>query len=575
MSAHDPIRRICPRCCATFRGSVGHCPRDGASLLEADRDPLVNRVLRGGRYRIRAVAGEGSAGRVYLADDLHDDRACAIKVLFGELAAMPDVMQRFRREADAARLLDHPNVVSVYDAGFEEVGEPLFLVMDYVAGATLRARVHTHGRLDIERARAILRGVTAGLAHAHDHGVLHRDLKPSNIILSEPDDQPRLVDFGVSRVLHAEAQAPLTSYGRVVGTPGFIAPEVLRGQSPDFRSDLYGLGVTAYFTLTGDLPFEAGIDQAISKTLAGLELTKLDDRIPPDLQAWVRSLLELAPEDRPQDAATAHQALPRPAPALLSVPAGLKDQHGDTVDESVANLHPGPEPSGPRFDIEPRAALVAVFGAITLGTLILPSSTAVVTPSSSTPHPASVWERPSAEPASDVGLRLGATAVQTPTRIRSLEPDSDLVEPDEPTLASTTIPVAERLGSADALAPPARERKPPKSKRSRARRPASDGVSSPPPKARRRSDRRSFTKSSRSAPKQVSAEHLVRRYKDVGLRLEALGAEKSLGELHRRYLDIAIADAIRRPERREEVFQRLQRIARDLKRAERLKEPRP
>ncbi|MEL7368552.1 MAG: serine/threonine-protein kinase [Myxococcota bacterium] len=302
------MRRFCPTCSALFRGDVAHCHRDGGTLEPATGDPLLGRKLGRGRYTLIRCLGEGSVGRVYLAEHRHG-RLFAIKVMFGELTVMPDVVERFRNEAAAASRLDHRNIVSVVDAGLDHAEEPLFLVMDYASGQTLSEYIRSNGALSARDARKILDGVAAGLAHAHAHGVLHRDLKPDNIILTDDTLTPRIIDFGVSRLQPARARAPLTSTGRAVGTPGFIAPEVLRGRVGDARADLYALGVCAYFAVTANYPFEKDEAQAVSKTLSGVSLHALSGVRDAELCHWITALLAMAPDDRPASVEVARQQL--------------------------------------------------------------------------------------------------------------------------------------------------------------------------------------------------------------------------------------------------------------------------
>jgi serine/threonine-protein kinase len=184
-----------------FRAPAERCPLDGARLHRGGRDPLLGTYFAG-RYLVQEMVGDGPLGRVYRARDMPDRRAFALRVLAGELSADPIERGRFRRQAELARRLDHPNVVGVADVGTSQEGLP-FVVTDYVTGESLSALIRRGGPLDGERAAAILSQVAAGLEHAHGRGVLHRDLRPANVLVTRErrgrGERARIVDFGIGR----------------------------------------------------------------------------------------------------------------------------------------------------------------------------------------------------------------------------------------------------------------------------------------------------------------------------------------------------------------------------------------
>ncbi|MFN8523101.1 MAG: protein kinase [Chloroflexota bacterium] len=208
---------------------------------------LIGRAL--GPYELHEVLGRGGMGTVYRAVHTRLDRECAVKVLPAHLAADESFVQRFRREATIAGSLRHPNIVRIYDVG--EIDEIHFIVMELLDGIALRDLLAPGVRMPWDRAMRILRQLASALDHAHSRSVIHRDIKPGNIIVG-PDDHVTLVDFGIAR---ASEGTRLTQTGLMVGTPAYMAPEVITGRGEGDDADRYALGVVAYELLTGVLPF--------------------------------------------------------------------------------------------------------------------------------------------------------------------------------------------------------------------------------------------------------------------------------------------------------------------------------
>lgn len=199
-------------------------------------------------------------GSVYRAQQVHLDRAVAIKVLRRHSAKDPVIVQRFRQEARTLSLLSHPNIVSCYGFGIDK--QHCFLVMDLVEGTTLREEVEVRGPLSPERFRHVFAQVLSALQHAHEQGVIHRDLKPDNIMLVSDDtgsDIVKLVDFGIAKTDAAASgtEQGLTKTGAFLGSPLYISPEQCSGHAPDARSDLYSVGCVMYFSCCGKAPFES------------------------------------------------------------------------------------------------------------------------------------------------------------------------------------------------------------------------------------------------------------------------------------------------------------------------------
>jgi len=188
---------------------------------------------------------------VYVAEDELLNRTVAVKVLFPELAGDEDFVERFRREARAAASLNHHNIVSVYDFG--EDGGSWFIVMEYVAGPTLRDLIRREGAIDPHRAAGIAAEVAAALAAAHAEGIIHRDVKPANVLIAADTDTVKVTDFGIARA--ASVRKALTMPGTVLGTATYLSPEQAQGAEVDFRTDVYSLGMVLYEMLAGRPPF--------------------------------------------------------------------------------------------------------------------------------------------------------------------------------------------------------------------------------------------------------------------------------------------------------------------------------
>lgn len=216
------------------------------------------RVL-GGRYQLQEVIGRGGMAEVYLGIDQRLGREVAIKVLRQDLAQDPAFISRFRREAQSAASLNHPNIVSVFDTGEDQVPVGIhtvtvpWIVMERVTGMTLRQVSASNKKISPERALDIVSEVLAALDYSHRHGIVHRDIKPANIMITTTGSV-KVMDFGIARAL-ADASATMTHTNAVMGTAQYLSPEQARGESVDARSDLYSTGCLLYELLTGQPPF--------------------------------------------------------------------------------------------------------------------------------------------------------------------------------------------------------------------------------------------------------------------------------------------------------------------------------
>ncbi|MDQ3365805.1 MAG: serine/threonine protein kinase [Myxococcota bacterium] len=243
----------------------------------------------GERFRIDALIGKGAMADVYRALDQQTAAFVALKILRTSLDGDPSARQRFAREAEVQARLRHRNVAALLATGVTEQAEP-YLVMELLRGKTLRGVIKREGQVDVRRAASYTWQALQGLAAVHEAGVLHRDLKPANIMLEPspgPTDRVVLIDFGFASV---EGSAGLTQQGAVVGSLTYIAPERLRGEAIDQRSDLYSMGVIFYELLAGVPPFRAADDLE----LVELHLRASPPLLPLALQPALQGLLDRA-----------------------------------------------------------------------------------------------------------------------------------------------------------------------------------------------------------------------------------------------------------------------------------------
>jgi serine/threonine protein kinase len=277
---------------------------------------LIGQTL-GGRYRVTALLGSGGMGAVYCAEHTALKKTVAVKVLNQQMASHREAALRFEREAMVSARIVHPNVVSATDSGRLPDGS-LYLVLEYVAGRSLRELIDAETRLTIPRALAIGSQIAEALAAAHRADVVHRDLKPSNVMLLVEDNQTEVVkvlDFGLARVAgQSHSGEALTRTGSVFGTPEYMSPEQARGEIVDHRADLYALGVILYELLSGRQPFMAPELVAILIKHIQERPPPLPADIPEPIASYVMSLLDKEPNRRPGDARQVAKALRRLAP---------------------------------------------------------------------------------------------------------------------------------------------------------------------------------------------------------------------------------------------------------------------
>jgi serine/threonine protein kinase len=292
------------------------------------------RDLTLGSYLLLARLGQGGMGEVFKARHQRMNRIVALKVIRKERLADADSVRRFEREAKAAARLFHPNIVTVYDA--DQDGETHFLAMEYVEGIDLAKLVRRSGPLPVAQACEYVRQASLGLQHAYERGLVHRDIKPANLLLANEGGVVKILDMGLarlSRLMDEEASSILTQEGEVMGTPDFMAPEqAIDPHRVDIRADIYSLGCTLYYLLTGKPPFPGGTlaqkllwhQQAETPNLA-----KLRSGVPRGLVAILFKMLTKRPEDRYQTPTEVAREL-EPFCRAESFPVTTEGQQEDT-----------------------------------------------------------------------------------------------------------------------------------------------------------------------------------------------------------------------------------------------------
>ena len=248
------------------------------------------------RYELNHLIARGGMAEVYRARDRLLDRPVALKVLFPELSVDRSFVERFRREAQAAANLSHPNIVPVFDWG-EDTGT-YFIVMEFVDGRPLSSILKTSGPLSAERTADVGAHVAAALGYAHKHGVIHRDVKPGNVLITD-EGQVKVTDFGIARAINTEES--LTQTGAVMGTATYFSPEQAEGIGVDARSDIYSLGVVMFEMVTGRPPFLGDTPVAVASKHVREHPPaprELNPAIPPTFEAIILKSMAKDPAHR-------------------------------------------------------------------------------------------------------------------------------------------------------------------------------------------------------------------------------------------------------------------------------------
>lgn len=302
---------------------------------------LVGHTL-GSRFRLIALLGSGASARVYLADDTKLRRRVAVKLLHASLASDEAFLRRFQREAEVLAPLSHPNIVIIHDINYQEnaLGEPPYLVTEYLAGGSLRNLLDTGYQLSPSQAAVVGLGSARGLAFAHAHGLVHRDIKPANLLFGD-DQRVRVGDFGLARALAENARTE--PVGSLVGTMKYLSPEQARGKNCDGRSDVFSLALVLWEAMTGSVPYSADTWQG---TLAARMQDGRDEIVAPPELGPLGVVLEQALRPEPEfrfdatELATAIENVARKLPPAEPLPldgarvlerAALLDQRDPTM----------------------------------------------------------------------------------------------------------------------------------------------------------------------------------------------------------------------------------------------------
>ncbi len=331
------------------------------------------------RYEIHKRIGRGGMADVFSARDLLLDRQVAVKVLFPEFATDANFVERFRREAQSAASLSHPNIVNVYDWGkFEGT---YFIVMEEVQGRTLAEILSTNKQLTSKQAAEIASEVAAALGFAHDNHVAHRDIKPANILIGT-NGQVKVADFGIARALNAPTESNLTQVGSVMGTATYFSPEQAQGAQPDPRSDLYSLGIVMYEMVAGRPPFTGENPVSIAYKQvhdAPQPLVQIVADVPRSFEAIVAKLLAKDPKMRYPSAAALRDDLRRfrndePVQALAAAANARAAVAGAAAAGAIAGaavgattVNPTVAPTGMIPGAAPRADSVPSTGMVEAG----------------------------------------------------------------------------------------------------------------------------------------------------------------------------------------------------------------
>jgi len=295
----------CPKCQHENPEGILYCSKCGASLRSAEgasvtktlitpRESLQKGSTIAERYTIIEELGRGGMGVVYKAEDTKLRRTVALKFLPSELTHIPEVHERFMREAQAAGALDHPNICTVYE--FDQADETSFISMAYIEGQSLKKKIES-GPLELEEALNMAMQVAEGLQEAHKKGVVHRDIKSANIMVTDRG-QAKIMDFGLARTAE---RTLITKEGTTMGTVAYMSPEQARGDTLDQRTDIWSLGVVLYELLSGKLPFQGEHDQTVIYSILNKEpesLLRVRPGLAPELEHIVFQALTKKTADR-------------------------------------------------------------------------------------------------------------------------------------------------------------------------------------------------------------------------------------------------------------------------------------
>lgn len=361
--------RLCPACRTPVAEGSAFCSRCGAGLTATSgnqADPLIGAVIDN-RYRVVERLGQGGMGAIYLAEHVGIGKRVAVKVLRSHLRSQPELVRRFRREALLVSKLTDPHTITVFDFGVWE--GLIYLAMEYLRGEDLGRVLDREGRLPPARALAIAHQMCSSLAEAHEIGLVHRDLKPENVYLlrtNNDEEWVKVLDFGLAKTVREapEGDSPRgeasfqTGHGALLGTPYFMAPEQVRGDPVDARTDIYALGALIYRMLSGEYPHTgrtplqvleshlSGVFRPLSESAPGL-------RLPDGSEALLRRMLSRDPEGRPgsmREVAEALMTISRRAASSTSQPEQAAEWAHQTWEGARPEVAPVQPAEGPTRD---------------------------------------------------------------------------------------------------------------------------------------------------------------------------------------------------------------------------------
>ncbi|MFN8656650.1 MAG: protein kinase [Candidatus Obscuribacterales bacterium] len=296
------VEKYCPACARKFAPEDESltCQEDNAVLLPVTRDPLLGKLIDE-KYQIIELIGAGGSSMVYRAKQLELGREVAFKLLRTDLVSSAEKIQRFGLEARLASKVSHNNICTVYDFGIMSSGQP-YLVLELVEGKSLAKLIKEEGVLPVSRAVHLLREIAAGLNMAHANGIVHRDLKPGNIMVVQRGnyESVKIIDFGLAKTFDLDVEEQIASSGYMVGTPSYMSPEQVLGQSMDARSDIYSLGCVLYEMLTGGKAIDGNTAFEIMSKHLQSDPDRMNETIPDELHALTFKCLNKEPQHRYQ-----------------------------------------------------------------------------------------------------------------------------------------------------------------------------------------------------------------------------------------------------------------------------------
>lgn len=429
------------------------------------REPSPGDVLAA-KYRLVSILGRGGMGSVWRADHLVLNTPVALKLVRSDVLDQPDASARFLREAQAAAALRSAHVVQILDFGVDQ--SIPFIVMELLEGESLRQRLKRVGRLSFEETVRVVTHVTRALTRAHERGIVHRDLKPDNVFIVPEvgEEQVKVLDFGVAKLVSESGVAALTNTGTAIGSPHYMSPEQARGtRSVDFRTDLWALGVIVFECVTGRRPFESEVfgDLLLRICTDPVPMPSSFASVPPGFDEWCQRALARAPEDRfgsAEELAQSLRALASGVPSHSLAPlSALPAPPSPTVPIGPAHTTPSMAPvfSSPPPRSGQGLAMLVALGGFAIAVVIALGVVLVVVQMNQTPEATSARALPS----SSTPVVSGVPLLDDPVAAGSGKPSSTRAgtKPETPkataatgTTPPATTPTGEKTSNACAVA---------------------------------------------------------------------------------------------------------------------------